>query len=287
MINKTTELQQIGNRLSVCRQNRNMTQEELANRLGITSQALSKWERGLSLPDTSMLPDIARILEISTDYLLGISHPQNPGENGRSGLLDMDIIGENLRNSSEPLELIFGKEWIPLFLDQKYREEIKDLRIALSREGFLLPVFWIRDELRLEENEFMILSYHKVLYSEALSPDHEDPLHYIITKLGDCIREKYYEILNPDLLKGLVDNLKIKYPVLIEGIIPEKISYHMLTDMVKRILRKGGPISGLPKIIEAMAGIPKGPGNIPVEELEDRILSEAKPSSLEQPLFLR
>ena len=48
MINKVNELRQIGSRMSVCRQNRNMTQEELANRLGITPQALSKWERGVS-----------------------------------------------------------------------------------------------------------------------------------------------------------------------------------------------------------------------------------------------
>lgn len=73
MINKVNELRQIGSRLSVCRQNRNMTQEELANRIGITPQALSKWERGVSLPDTSMLPELARILETSSDYLLGIS----------------------------------------------------------------------------------------------------------------------------------------------------------------------------------------------------------------------
>lgn len=44
MINMTSETQQIGSRLSVCRQNKNMTQEELAYRLGVTPQALSKWE---------------------------------------------------------------------------------------------------------------------------------------------------------------------------------------------------------------------------------------------------
>ena len=38
-------------RLSMFRQNKNMTQEELAERMGVTPQALSKWERGHSLPD--------------------------------------------------------------------------------------------------------------------------------------------------------------------------------------------------------------------------------------------
>ena len=37
-----------------------MTQEELAGRIGVTPQALSKWERGQSLPDVSLLTDLVR-----------------------------------------------------------------------------------------------------------------------------------------------------------------------------------------------------------------------------------
>ncbi len=41
-------------------------------RIGVTPQALSKWERGQSLPDVSLLTDICQILGCSADYLLGI-----------------------------------------------------------------------------------------------------------------------------------------------------------------------------------------------------------------------
>ena len=271
MINKTGELQQIGGRLSVCRQNKNMTQEELANRLGITPQALSKWERGMSLPDIAMLPDIAHVLEISTDYLLGISR-ESIAEKDSCEI--QDIIGENLRNSLEPLELIFGKELVPFFTDKQYVDEIKTIRFQLSYEGFLLPVFRIRDELKLDGHEFMILSYQNVLYSENLTCIDENALHYIIEKMGECIREKYFELINPDLLRGLVDNLKIKYPILIEGVVPDKISYHLLTDMVKRLLRKGASIIYLPKIIEIMNCTLEWQKNISAKELEDEILRE-------------
>lgn len=273
MINKVNELQQIGSRLSICRQNKNMTQEKLANKLGITPQALSKWERGISLPDTAMLPDIARMLEISTDYLLGINQ-ENIAEKNYSEI--QNIIGENLRNSLEPLELVFGKELVPLFTDKQYVEEIKNLRFQLSYEGFLLPVFRIRDELKLDEQEFMILSYQNILYSENLTCIDENTLHYVIAKIGDCIREKYFEVINPDLLRGLVENLKIKYPILIEGIVPDKISYHLLTDMVKRILRRGGSMIYLPKIIEIMDRGLEWQKNVSVQELEDEILAEIK-----------
>lgn len=271
MISMTNESQQIGSRLSVCRQNKNMTQEELAYRLGVTPQALSKWERGISLPDTSILPDIARMLEISTDYLLGISQ-QNTMEGDGCELQQM--IGENLRNALEPLELIFGRDLIPLFTDQEYVNEIKEIRLRLSREGFLLPVFRIRDELRLDRLEFTILSYRKVLCSEKLTHVDENSLHHIIEKLGSCIRENYSEILHPDLLKGMVDNLKIKYPVLIEGVVPEKISYGLLTDMVKRLLHRGCSIVFLPKIIEGMECLLECGKDVSGREAEDVLAGE-------------
>ena len=268
MSNQNNELQQIGSKLSVCRQNNNLTQEELAGRLGITPQALSKWERGISLPDTAMLPDIARILKISIDGLLGIKT-----EHAEKSMYEIQHrIGENLRNSLEPLELLFGEKLVPLFTDQKYIDEVQELRLRLSYEGFLLPVFRIRDELKLAEYEFQIRSYQKVLYAETLQGSEEEPLHYIMEKMEECIHEQYFEILNPDLLKGMVDNLKIRYPVLIEGVIPDKISYHLLTELVRHILCRGISIIWLPKIIERLALTLEWQQTISMQELEEEIV---------------
>ena len=49
-----------------------LTQEQVAEMLGVTSQAISKWECGTSYPDIEMLPIIANIFKVSTDYLLGV-----------------------------------------------------------------------------------------------------------------------------------------------------------------------------------------------------------------------
>ena len=51
-------VQQIGENISRFRQNQNMTQEEIASRLGVTPQAVSKRERGTSLPDIALLSGI-------------------------------------------------------------------------------------------------------------------------------------------------------------------------------------------------------------------------------------
>lgn len=60
----------IGNVIKKYRKNKDMTQEEMASRLGVTAPAVNKWERGNTLPDVALLAPIARLLGITTDELL-------------------------------------------------------------------------------------------------------------------------------------------------------------------------------------------------------------------------
>lgn len=63
---------QIGEKIRKYRKEKNMTQEEMANRLGVTAPAVNKWENGNSYPDIMMLVPIARLLDISLDTLLSL-----------------------------------------------------------------------------------------------------------------------------------------------------------------------------------------------------------------------
>ena len=60
----------IGNRITKFRKAKGMTQEELANQLGVSSQAVSKWENDISCPDISLLSKLCRVLGITADELL-------------------------------------------------------------------------------------------------------------------------------------------------------------------------------------------------------------------------
>ena len=60
----------MGSRIAARRKEKGMTQEELAARLGVSAQAVSKWENDLSCPDISLLPGLCRILGITSDELL-------------------------------------------------------------------------------------------------------------------------------------------------------------------------------------------------------------------------
>lgn len=61
---------QIGQVIRQYRKEKDMTQEEMANRLGVTAPAVNKWENGGSMPDIMLLAPIARLLGISLDTLL-------------------------------------------------------------------------------------------------------------------------------------------------------------------------------------------------------------------------
>ncbi len=67
----TYSLSGIGERISAARKAIKITQEELAAKLSITPQAISKWERGSGLPDISILPSLAEALGISVGELFG------------------------------------------------------------------------------------------------------------------------------------------------------------------------------------------------------------------------
>ena len=66
----------IGENIRRRRIERNLTQEEVAAHLGVSSQSVSKWERGDGYPDIEMLPSIANYFSVSIDELMGTSAPE-------------------------------------------------------------------------------------------------------------------------------------------------------------------------------------------------------------------
>lgn len=64
---------ELGKRISESRKGSGMTQRELADMLGVTAQAVSKWERGSACPDISIIDEVASALGISLFELLGVA----------------------------------------------------------------------------------------------------------------------------------------------------------------------------------------------------------------------
>lgn len=62
--------EKIGNFIAQCRKNKNITQEKLAEKLGVTSKSISRWENGKTMPDYSLLKDLCNELDINVNELL-------------------------------------------------------------------------------------------------------------------------------------------------------------------------------------------------------------------------
>ena len=62
----------LGENIKIYRQKKGYTQEEVANRLHVTRQTISKWEKNYSVPDAEVLVKLADVLEVQTSQLLGV-----------------------------------------------------------------------------------------------------------------------------------------------------------------------------------------------------------------------
>ena len=77
---KEAMLMEIGNVIREYRSLKGMTQEELAQALSVTPQAVSRWELGVSYPDIAMVPAIVKVLGVSADELLGCGNSDKEGD---------------------------------------------------------------------------------------------------------------------------------------------------------------------------------------------------------------
>jgi transcriptional regulator with XRE-family HTH domain len=137
----------LGKRISTLRREKELKQDELAEKLGVSSQAVSKWENDQTCPDISLLPLLANIFNISVDELLTGEKAESPSvkflpESERKSIDDMmlrivmtnadkDVVKINL-----PLPVI--KALMENGVDLSYltkNESIKTILINMIDQG--------------------------------------------------------------------------------------------------------------------------------------------------------
>lgn len=237
----------IGDIISQNRQNKKMTQEEFASRLGVTPQAVSKWERDLGMPDITLVEGICKILEINANTLLGIKD-NRVIENGDT------VMEQEIKNNmfAEPMLVEFGSNLISCFVEGLKTDFVNQKRKELVKEtGALLPVLRLRDNTELAENEVRISSYDKVLWKETVTADEKAYERIISQAVTEC-KNRYDEILNKQLVKTMVDNVKELYPGIVDGLVPEKISYLKLLKRLQYVWKEHQNIRDMIHILEEM-----------------------------------
>ena len=83
-----------GKFIAECRKTENLTQMQLAEKLGITDKAISKWERGIAMPDSSIMLELCAILGISVNELLSGEKISMENNNQKNEQLLLDMAKE-------------------------------------------------------------------------------------------------------------------------------------------------------------------------------------------------
>lgn len=183
----------IGKVIRKYRKEKNMTQEEMALRLGVTAPAVNKWENENSFPDITLLAPIARLLGISLDTLLSF----------REGLTQEEINGViyelDERLKTAPYEECF--RWAKEKLEQYPNCEGLMVSVAVVLEAQLM-LQEISDREGYEE--YIVSLYDRVLPSgdEALRIRAADSLFALYMRKKQYDRAetylKYFSLQNPN-----------------------------------------------------------------------------------------
>lgn len=168
---------QIGQVIRKYRKSKEMTQEEMAKRLGVTAPAVNKWENGNSMPDITLLAPIARLLGITLDTLLTFQGDLTDQEVNEL----IRVLGEKLK--AEPFEEVF--QWARQQMEQYPNCEHLLLYMTVVLSGACI-------EKGIEEKqyeEYLLAVEERLLGSseESVRTTAADALH------GFYIRKEQYE----------------------------------------------------------------------------------------------
>lgn len=114
-------MNKIGTVISLARKKAGLTQEAFAAKLGITPQAVSKWENDVGYPDVTLLPDISKILDISLDELFGTESNETEKTfhfpEHKNGLPFVCSFGDTACYTDKAVEKYTAEDGVVLFAD--------------------------------------------------------------------------------------------------------------------------------------------------------------------------
>ncbi len=138
---------EIGQVIRRYRKMKNMTQEEMADRLGVSGPAVNKWEKGNSFPDITMLAPIARLLDITPDVLLSFREEMTQ-EEIRSLVVHIDGM---LRDQSYEEAFLWAKKKV---------EQYPDCEELMLNMAVILHAHGVMKDIHGEEYDRCILKWY-------------------------------------------------------------------------------------------------------------------------------
>ena len=167
------DAKKIGRQIAALRKMKGLTQSEMGERLNVSFQAVSKWERGETMPDTGILVDLADVLETTVDNILrggeqAISYKGKfTVEDMRRGLLALKSMGEHLgqghpfyRFAIEGINVQMNTTIQDAFSDERIFEcFVAEAIIASLNEGKYIDLTDVKNGFQHEKYRNIVLKH--------------------------------------------------------------------------------------------------------------------------------
>ena len=238
-----TFMDTLNERIKQLRKEKGLTQSQLADLLGVTDKAVSKWEVGETNPDISLLPKISEIFNVTLDYLLVGKKEEN------LSLDDMD--------ATKRFHYLIKKDDVDSFSKYYYGGVGKENSLFSGVEKFDKYNFkMINSKSWMEiinENSNKILSYAFDLFLKENNADLGYCLSYFAASLLDDFIIKAIDLDRVDIIEALgvkythvkssksnpiyfYDNISFKMPLIVNGDIRERAN--IIIPEIKRIHKR-------------------------------------------------
>ena len=137
------DLIKIGKFIADCRKEKKITQEQLAEQLYITDRAVSKWERGLSLPDADKMLELCNILDINVNELLNGEKIKMKDYNKKTEELLIEMAKQEEKKNKQ----LMTNMWVLLITDMTFFIGIVLLGIYTLEDGPVLSTIIMADTI--------------------------------------------------------------------------------------------------------------------------------------------
>lgn len=147
----------IGKFISLKRKEKNITQSEMAEKLGISDRAISKWENGICLPDAGNMPELCRILDITINDLFSgeVVDMKNNEKKLEENLLELAKQKEEKDKQLLALEWVFGwtssVTFMTLIFVASFAEMAPFVRIILIVLGSIIFAIGMGKAIKIEQ----------------------------------------------------------------------------------------------------------------------------------------
>ena len=203
----------IGKFIAECRKKNNLTQMQLAEKLNITDRAISKWENGKGMPDSSIMLDLCNELKISVNELLSGEVIKMDAYNEKLEQNLIDIVKQKEESDKRLLtmEIVIGVlisiVLFALIFIASFVEMEDWLRITLIITGFIPFIIMVPFAIRIEQTAGYYecqKCHHKYIptYSSVLWAMHINRTRYM--KCPKCNEKSWQKkVINKDLLNKI------------------------------------------------------------------------------------